>query len=79
MYEAGELCDGTVKLGERGYPVSRMAMAAASPFFKAAFTGAVLLHRTAPHRTPPGAARARDLAFDRVQVRCAKGLRKKWS
>ena len=39
IYEAGELCDGEVKLGQRTYPVSRMVLASASPFFKAAFSG----------------------------------------
>ena len=39
MYESGELCDGTVHLDGVDYPVSRMALSAASPFFKAAFAG----------------------------------------
>ena len=39
IYEAGELCDGEVKLGQQNYPVSRMVLASASPFFKAAFSG----------------------------------------
>ena len=39
IYEAGELCDGEVKLGQQTYKVSRMVLASASPFFKAAFSG----------------------------------------
>jgi hypothetical protein len=39
IYEAGELCDGEVKLGQHTYKVSRMVLASASPFFKAAFSG----------------------------------------
>ena len=39
IYEAGELCDGEVKLGQQTYNVSRMVLASASPFFKAAFSG----------------------------------------
>ena len=38
IYEAGELCDGEVKLGQQTYKVSRMVLASASPFFKAAFS-----------------------------------------
>jgi len=37
-YERGELCDGQVVLGERVFPVSRMTLAASSPFFRAAFS-----------------------------------------
>ena len=39
IYEAGELCDGTVILGDRQFPVCRMLLSAASPFFKSAFMG----------------------------------------
>ena len=39
IYEAGELCDGEVKLGQQTYKVSRMVLASVSPFFKAAFSG----------------------------------------
>ena len=39
IYESGELCDGTVTLGDRQFPVCRMLLSAASPFFKSAFLG----------------------------------------
>ena len=39
IYESGKLCDGTVTLGDRQFPVCRMLLAAASPFFKSAFLG----------------------------------------
>lgn len=39
LYEAGELCDGEVVLGDRIFPVSRITLAGASEFFRAAFTG----------------------------------------
>ena len=35
-FEGGELCDGLVVLGERAFPMSRMMLAAASPFFAGA-------------------------------------------
>ena len=37
-FENGELCDGTVILGDRHIPVSRMMLAASSPFFASALT-----------------------------------------
>lgn len=39
IYESGQLCDGTVTLGDRQFPVCRMLLSAASPFFKSAFLG----------------------------------------
>merc|ERR1740121_46448 len=40
LYEDASLCDGEVKLADgRILPVSRMVLAASSPFFKAAFSG----------------------------------------
>lgn len=39
LFETSALCDGIVELNGRAFPVSCMMVAAASPFFKAAFTG----------------------------------------
>ena len=39
LYEAGQLCDGKLVLNGRTFPVSRILLAAASPFFRSAFTG----------------------------------------
>ena len=39
LYEAGQLCDGKLVLNVRTFPVSRILLAAASPFFRSAFTG----------------------------------------
>ena len=39
MFQMGELCDGSVQLGSRTWKVSRITLAAASSFFRAAFTG----------------------------------------
>ena len=39
LYQAGELCDGEVRHGSTTYAVSRMNLAAASKFFRIAFTG----------------------------------------
>ena len=38
MYDGGQLCDGKVHLDGVDYPVCRMVISAASPFFKAAFS-----------------------------------------
>ena len=39
LFDAGDLCDGIVQVGERSIPVSRMTLAATSSFFRAAFAG----------------------------------------
>lgn len=39
LYEAGECCDAEVVLRDRIFPVSRMSLCAASPFFRAVFAG----------------------------------------
>lgn len=39
LYEAGECCDAEVVLRDRVFPVSRMSLCAASPFFRAVFAG----------------------------------------
>jgi hypothetical protein len=39
LYEAGSLCDGEVRHGGATFAVSRMNLAAASRFFRVAFTG----------------------------------------
>ena len=36
FFESSELCDGTVVIGDRTFPISRMMLAAASPFFAGA-------------------------------------------
>lgn len=41
LYAANALCDGEVKLKGLTFPVSRMILASCSPFFRAAFTGAM--------------------------------------
>ena len=38
FFESSELCDGTVVIGDRTFPVSRMMLAAASPFFAGALS-----------------------------------------
>jgi hypothetical protein len=46
LYEAGECCDAEVLIDGEAHPVSRMALGAASAFFKAAFSHALREGRT---------------------------------
>ena len=48
LYEAHECCDAEVVLRDRTFPVSRMSVCAASPFFRATFAGG--MREGAEHR-----------------------------